>query len=244
MSHIDKQKLPNHVAIIMDGNGRWAKSKNMSRPQGHIEGTKRVEEIVDYASDMGIKIITLYTFSSENWNRPESEVDLIMKILTTVLERKITKLMNSNIRFQTIGRTERIPAALLKIIEKVTDETKNNTGLVMNLALNYGSRLEMIDAIKKIAMKVKNNEVEIENINESLLSDNLYTRGLKDPDLLIRTSGELRISNFLLWQLSYAELHFSEKYWPDFTKEEFEKALFDYQNRERRFGGVKGVVTS
>jgi undecaprenyl diphosphate synthase len=239
MDVVNKSRLPVHVAIIMDGNGRWAKARNLPRSQGHIEGVKRVEEIVDYANEIGIKVMTLYTFSTENWRRPESEVDLLMKILTTVLERKINKLIDTNIRFRTIGRRERIPASVMSMVEKVTEKTKNNTGLTMNLAFNYGSRLEIVDAFKTIAQKIKDNALEVDDIDETLISDHLYTRGLKDPDLLIRTSGELRISNFLLWQLSYAEFYFTDKYWPDFTKEEFQKALIDFQKRERRFGGVK-----
>lgn len=235
----DLKVLPRHVAIIMDGNGRWAQARNLSRSKGHIEGTKRVEEIVDYANEIGIKAMTLFTFSTENWNRPEAEVDLLMKILTTVLERKITKLINTNIRFRTIGRRERIPGSVLTVIDEVAAKTKNNTGLTMNLAFNYGSRLEIIDAIKSIARNVKDGRLDVEAIDEATVSDHLYTRGLEDPDLLIRTSGEMRISNFLLWQLSYAEFYFSDKLWPDFTKEEFQKALFDFQKRERRFGAIK-----
>jgi len=239
MTKIDTTCLPEHVAIIMDGNGRWAQSRNQSRSKGHIEGVKRVEEIVDYANEIGIKVMTLFTFSTENWSRPESEVDLLMKILTTVLERKITKLINTGIRFRTIGRTERIPDSLLNIIKQVTLKTKDNTGLTMNLAFDYGSRLEIVDALKEITREVLQNKIGIEEINEALISDHLYTRGLMDPDLLIRTSGELRISNFLLWQLSYSELYFTEKLWPDFDVEEFQKALAEYRRRERRFGGIK-----
>jgi len=241
MSSVDNSRLPVHVAIIMDGNGRWAKARNLPRSQGHIEGVKRVEEIVDYANEIGIKVMTLYTFSTENWRRPENEVDLLMKILTTVLERKINKLIDTNIRFRTIGRKDRIPVSVLSMIDKVTEKTKHNTGLTMNLAFNYGSRLEIIDAFKAIAQQIKDNSLQVEDINEELISDHLYTRGLPDPDLLIRTSGELRISNFLLWQLSYAEFYFSDKFWPDFNTEEFQKALIDFQKRERRFGDIKGA---
>ena len=235
---VDLNFLPRHVAIIMDGNGRWAQSRNLSRSKGHIEGTKRVEEIVDYANEIGIKAMTLYTFSTENWNRPEPEIDLLMKILTTVLERKITKLINTNIRFQMIGRRERIPGSVLAIIDEVTAKTKHNTGLTMNLAFNYGSRLEIVDAFKKIARSVKEGSVNVDAIDEKMVSENLYTNGLEDPDLLIRTSGEMRISNFLLWQLSYAEFYFTEKFWPDFDETEFRKAIEEFQNRERRYGGL------
>jgi len=238
MMEVDKKHLPKHVAIIMDGNGRWAKERNFSRSKGHIEGTKRVEEIIDYANEIGIKALTLYTFSTENWNRPESEVDLLMKIITVVLERKITKLINTNIQFRTIGRKERIPSSVLNIIDKVAEKTKNNTGLIMNLAFNYSSRVEIVDAMKKIAQGIKDKNIDVEDVNEEMISDSLYTCNLDDPDLLIRTSGEMRISNFLLWQLSYAEFYFSDKLWPDFSLEEFQKAILTFQKRERRFGSI------
>ena len=239
MDAIKSERLPKHVAIIMDGNGRWAKQRNLLRAKGHIEGVKRVEEITDYANDIGIKAMTLYTFSTENWNRPKTEVELLMRILKTVLERKINKLIDTNIKFRTIGRREKIPGTLISMIDNVIEKTKNNTGLIMNLAFNYGSRLEIIDAIKSIAQKVKSGTLQIEDIDEQTVSDHLYTKDLMDPDLLIRTSGEIRISNFLLWQLSYAEFYFSEKFWPDFTTAEFNKALVAFANRERRFGGIK-----
>ncbi|HLF18074.1 MAG TPA: isoprenyl transferase [Candidatus Omnitrophota bacterium] len=238
MEELIKERLPKHVAIIMDGNGRWAKERNLSRSTGHIEGVKRVEEIVDYANEIGIKIMTLYTFSTENWNRPASEVELLLKILTTVLERKINKLIDTNIRFQTIGRRERIPKSVLDMIDTVVEKTKHNDRLVMNLAFNYGSRLEIVDAIQAIAQKVKDGLLDVKNINEETVNQHLYTKNLPDPDLLIRTSGELRISNFLLWQLSYAEFYFTEKYWPEFTQNEFKNALLAYQKRQRRFGGI------
>jgi undecaprenyl diphosphate synthase len=229
---------PQHVAIIMDGNGRWAASRNLSRTQGHAEGVKRVEEIVNAARQLNIKVLTLYTFSTENWNRPEHEVNVLMNMLTTILGIKIKKLKNDNIRFQVIGRQEKIPQAVWQMMTQVMEETKENTGLILNLAFNYGSRLEIIDAIKKIATDVRNDKIRIEDINETIVHDALYTKGLPDPDLLIRTSGEKRVSNFLLWQLSYAEFYFTEKFWPDFNEDEFKKALQDYRTRERRFGKV------
>ena len=230
--------VPKHIAIIMDGNGRWAKSHNLDRTQGHIEGMKRVEEIVDIAYDCGVEVLTLYTFSTENWTRPETEVSMLMQMLTTALGKKINKLKESNIKFQTIGRKDRIPKAVLEVIERVTEETKNNTGLILNLAFNYGSRCELVDAIRLIAHQIKDRRITPEQINEDLISEFLYTKNLPDPDLLVRTSGEKRISNFLLWQLSYAEFYFTEKYWPEFDVQEFKKAILDYQNRERRFGAV------
>lgn len=235
---IDIEKTPRHIAIIMDGNGRWAKQRGLSRSQGHIEGVRRVEELIDYAPQINVKVITLFTFSTENWSRPENEVSMLMNILVAVLNRKTKKLMKNNIRFQTVGREEKIPQELLNTLRNVEQQTSSNTGLIMNLAFNYGGRLEIIDAIKGICREVKNGNIEIENIDEKLVSDNLYTKNLPDPDLLIRTSGEQRISNFLLWQLSYAEFFFSDKFWPDFTMDEFKKAIIDYQNRNRRYGKV------
>ncbi len=233
---IDQSRLPQHVAIIMDGNGRWAEHQSLPRSQGHIEGVRRVEEIIDMAREIGIKVVTLFTFSTENWDRPEDEVSLIMNILTAVLDKKLQKLKNDNIQLRTIGRTERIPKALLETIQNVVAATKNNTGLIVNLAFNYGARLEILDAVKKISAAVKSGELDIDDISEQVINQSLYTNGLPDPDLLIRTSGEKRISNFLLWQLSYAEFYFTEKFWPDFDATEFKNAILDYQARERRFG--------
>ena len=233
---IDQSRLPRHVAIIMDGNGRWAEHQSLPRSKGHIEGVRRVEEIIDMAREIGIKVVTLFTFSTENWDRPEDEVSLIMNILTAVLDKKLQKLKNDNIQLRTIGRTERIPKALLETIQNVVAATKNNTGLIVNLAFNYGARLEILDAVKKISAAVKSGELDIDDISEQVINQSLYTNGLPDPDLLIRTSGEKRISNFLLWQLSYAEFYFTEKFWPDFDATEFKNAILDYQARERRFG--------
>jgi len=233
---INKAKVPQHIAIIMDGNGRWAEGQSLPRTQGHIQGVKRAEEIIDASREFGIKVITLFTFSTENWDRPESEVSLIMNILTAALERKLQKLKKDNIQFQTIGRTDRIPDSLLSTLTKVIEETKNNTGLIVNLAFNYGSRIEIIDAIQSIARSVREGKLKIEDIDEEAISSALYTKGLPDPDLLIRTSGEQRISNFLLWQLSYAEFYFTEKLWPDFSAEEFKNAIINYQTRKRRYG--------
>src|SRR3989338_2093993 len=233
---IDKTKVPQHVAIIMDGNGRWAEHQSLSRAQGHIQGVKRVEEIIDAAQELGIKVITLFTFSTENWDRPENEVSMIMNILTAVLEKKLQKLIHDNIQLRSIGRTERIPDPLLNTLRDVISQTKDNTGLIVNLAFNYGARVEIVDAVKIIARSVKDGRLAIDDICEETMNDALYTHGLPDPDLLIRTSGEQRISNFLLWQLSYAEFYFTERLWPDFDSNEFRKAISDYQKRERRYG--------
>jgi len=236
LEQIDQTKVPRHIAIIMDGNGRWAEGRSLPRTKGHIEGVRRVEEVIDTAREMGIEVITLFTFSTENWSRPENEVMDIMRILAVVLERKLQKLKNDNIQLQTIGRTERIPQNLLKTLDNVISITKDNTGLIVNLAFNYGARVEIIDAIQSIAESVQDGSLKIGDIGEETVSNALYTQGLPDPDLLIRTSGEQRISNFLLWQSSYAELYFTEKFWPDFDSEELKKAVKDYQNRKRRYG--------
>ncbi|MCB9721299.1 MAG: isoprenyl transferase [Candidatus Omnitrophica bacterium] len=235
---LDIERIPRHVAIIMDGNGRWAEKQNLSRTQGHIAGVKRVEEIIDYASEIGIEAVTLYTFSSENWNRPSNEVSTIMNIVAAVLNRKLKKLKQDNFKFRMIGREEGLPENCLEAIKLVVEETKENKGVKINLAFNYGSRIEILDAIKSIARSVQQGKLSVEDIDENSVNDALYTHGLPDPDLLIRTSGEQRISNFLLWQLSYAELYFTDKFWPDFSIEEFKRALLDYQNRQRRFGNL------
>ena len=235
---MEKEKLPQHVAIIMDGNGRWAKSQHLPRTRGHIEGVKRVEEIVYFANDRGIKVLTLFTFSTENWKRPKHEVSMLMKTLINVLERKVKELSQKKIRLQFIGKKEGVPPTVIKTINNATEFTKHNTGMTLNLAFNYGGRLEILDAVKGIAMAVKNGQLTISDITEEIFDEFLYTKGLPDPDLLIRTSGEKRISNFLLWQLSYAEFYFTDKFWPDFSQEEFEKALTEFKKRERRYGRV------
>lgn len=237
---IDLNNIPRHVAIIMDGNGRWAKSRKLDRTQGHVEGAKRVEDIVDACREWGIKYLTLYTFSTENWNRPATEINILMNLLITVINSKIKKLKEEDIRFETIGRRERIPESVIKAMEFLKEETKNNKGLTLNLAFNYGSRLELIDAFKEIVSQVEQKKLRADQISEQTISKHLYTREMPDPDLLIRTSGEKRISNFLLWQLSYAEFYFTDIFWPDFNKQEFKKAILDYQQRERRFGQVTG----
>jgi len=238
---MEDDHLPKHIAIIMDGNGRWAKQRHLPRTSGHLEGVKRVEELISATREAGIKVLTLYTFSTENWSRPENEVSMLMETLINVLNKNIQRLCEGNIRFQFIGRREGVPEKVLKVVDSATEITKNNTTLVLNLAFNYGGRLEIIDAVRAIANEVKNNRLRAEDINETIFTEALYTRGLPDPDLLIRTSGEKRISNFLLWQLSYAEFYFTDKYWPEFTKEEFQKALLDFKNRERRYGNIEPV---
>ena len=235
---IEEKDLPKHVAIIMDGNGRWAKNRNLPRTRGHMEGVKRVEEIIDVADRLGIKVLTLFTFSTENWNRPPAEVAILMATLSDVLKKKVEKLNRQNIRFQLIGRREGIPKEVWDSIESTIEKTKQNTGMVLNMAFNYGARVEILDAVKKIARQVKDSKLNIEDISEEVMNQALYTHGLPDPDLLVRTSGEQRISNFLLWQCSYAEFYFTEKCWPDFDGDEFRKAVNVFQNRDRRYGNV------
>jgi len=238
---IDKNNIPKHVAIIMDGNGRWAKDKGLPRSAGHRAGIDRVKEIIKAASELGIKVITLFAFSTENWARPQKEVNLLMRALNNYLDRQINELHKNNIRLIVIGRENPISQYLLAKIKKSEEKTKSNTGLVFILALNYGSRQEIVDAVKKFTSAVIKGEANLEGLNIESFSNYLYTAGLPDPDLLIRTSGEMRISNFLLWQLSYAELYFPRKYWPDFGKRDLEKAIEIYQRRERRFGKVRRI---
>lgn len=235
---LNPERMPAHVAIIMDGNGRWAKARGLMRTQGHIEGVKRVDELVQKASDLGIRALTLFTFSTENWNRPQAEVSMLMQTLVTALGSKLRKMHDNGVRFRLCGRREGAPGPVLETFEKAAEYTKNNTGLVLNIAFNYGGRQEIIDAVCSVARDVREGRLALEEITEAVFSSRLYTAGMPDPDFLIRTSGEQRISNFLLWQLSYAEFYFSDCFWPDFTSDEFLKALRSYQARDRRFGGV------
>ncbi len=234
--------LPEHVAIIMDGNGRWAKVRGFPRFQGHWAGVDRVEEIAHTANDMGIKYVTLFTFSTENWRRPKDEVSMLMKTVCTVLETRIEKLLKVNIRVNFIGKREGLSKEVLNSIDKAIALTAKNTGLILTLAFNYGGRVEILDAVREISNLVKSGQMEISEITEESFSRSLYTAAMPDPDLLIRTSGEKRISNFLLWQLAYAEMYFTEKFWPDFGEKEFRKAIVDYQKRERRFGKSAVIV--
>ena len=234
--------LPKHIAIIMDGNGRWAKKRNLPRTRGHLEGVKRVEEIIAAAHEKGIQVLTLYTFSTENWTRPPEEVSMLMRTLISALNRKIEKLNKKNIRLQFIGKKLGVPNIVLEAMEKAAQKTKHNTAMTVNVAFNYGGRQEIIEAIRKIAQQAKEEKIAVDEIDEDLFSEALYTRGLPDPDLLIRTSGEQRISNFLLWQLSYAEFYFTPKMWPEFNKKEFEKAVADFQGRERRYGSIESTI--
>jgi undecaprenyl diphosphate synthase len=230
------EKLPKHVAIIMDGNGRWAKQKGMLRIVGHENGTKSVRTTVEACAEIGIKNLTLYAFSTENWNRPKTEVNTLMKLLVKSLKKEIKTLQDNNIRLQAIGKLEELPEKANKELHEVIEKTKQNTHMNLTLALSYGSREEIINAVKSISANVKNNIISIDSIDESIINKHLYTQNLPDVDLLIRTSGEQRISNFLLWQIAYAELYFTDVLWPDFSKEDLYKALKCYEKRERRFG--------
>ena len=235
-SNIHSQNLPKHIAIIMDGNGRWAKEKGFLRVFGHENGTKSVRTTVESCAELGIENLTLYAFSTENWNRPKLEVKTLMQLLISSLKKELNNLQKNSIRLNAIGNLEHLPERVLKELLHVIDKTKDNTHMTLTLALSYGSRDELINATKQICDKVKNNIISVENIDETLINQHLYTQNLPDVDLLIRTSGEKRISNFLLWQIAYAELYFTDVYWPDFTNENLYEAIINYQKRERRFG--------
>ena len=235
---IDKNNIPKHIAIIMDGNGRWAKERKLTRVSGHREGAKRVKEIVGAAGKLGVKVVTFFAFSTENWSRPKREINILMRYLEKYLDKETDELMRNNIRFMVIGRSDPLPAYVQKKIRAVEAKTGDNTGLTMVLALNYGARQEIVDAAARFTNAVMRGEVEAKDLDENNFGSYLYTAGLPDPDLLIRTSAELRLSNFLLWQLSYAELYFSKKFWPDFHSDDLKEAIEEYQSRERRFGGI------
>lgn len=233
---LDSTRIPRHVAIIMDGNGRWAKRHGMARMFGHKQGVETVHQITEVAAEMGIEFLTLYAFSTENWNRPKEEVDALMSLLVDTIAKETPTLMKNNVRLQTIGDTNRLPELARKRFEECIAQTAGNTGLNLVLALSYSSRWEIANAMRNMADDLLSGKLRRECIDEEMVSAYLTTKGMPDPDLLIRTSGELRISNFLLWQLAYSELYFTDCLWPDFTKEEFVAAIVDYQHRERRFG--------
>lgn len=235
---VNVENLPEHIAIIMDGNRRWAKENNLDTASGHKEGAENLKRITKFANKIGIKYLTVYAFSTENWKRTKEEVGAIMKLLKFYI-LDFFKSYDNNIKVRVIGRTDDLPKDIYSEIKKVEEKTKNNTGLVLNIAFNYGGRDEITTATKKIAEKVKNGELNIEDITEELISNNLYTAGQPDPDLLIRTSGEERISNFLTWQISYSEFVFTDKYWPAFSNQDLLETIAIYQKRTRRFGGNK-----
>lgn len=241
---INLHKKPNHIAIIMDGNGRWAKGKGMQRVFGHRNALTAIREAADTASDLGVQFLTLYAFSTENWNRPKFEVDALMSLLVTTLKKELPEFIKKDVKINSIGNISSLPKNAQKILAHVIESTKNNKKITLTFALSYGSREEIVNAIKNISKKVVNNELDIEKINEKVINNHLYTFNLPDVDLMIRTSGEQRISNYLLWQMAYAELYFTEVLWPDFRKEHLFDAIIDYQNRERRFGKTSEQIES
>ena len=242
LTKIDKTKLPKHVAVIMDGNGRWAKKQGNHRIFGHKNGVKSVREITEAAAEIGINYLTLYAFSTENWNRPKLEIDALMQLLVSTIDSETKTLMKNNVRLLSIGNKESLPKKVQIKLDKVISETSKNKGLTLVLALSYSSQWEIIEAVKQISTKVKNNEISTQEINNELFSNHLTTKEIPDPELLIRTSGEYRISNFLLWQIAYSELYFTSKMWPEFRKKDFFEALIDYQQRERRFGQISEQI--
>ncbi|MGZ4106454.1 MAG: isoprenyl transferase [Tumebacillaceae bacterium] len=231
--------VPHHVAIIMDGNGRWAKRRGLPRIAGHRAGMSIVKEITTAADDIGVKVLTLYAFSTENWKRPNEEVDFLMRLPEEFLRLELATLIKRNCRIQILGYLDALPDKTRQVVLDAQERTKNNTGLLLNIALNYGSRAEIVSAVKQIATEVAAGRLQVDQIEEATIDHSLLTRGIPDPDLLIRTSGEVRLSNFLLWQLAYTEFWFTDVYWPDFHRDSFYEAIRVYQNRGRRFGGLK-----
>ena len=242
MDQIDLLKLPRHIAIIMDGNGRWAKEKGKLRVFGHRNGVVSVRDVVEGAVNLGVNYLTLYTFSSENWNRPKLEVMAIMELMVSTIHKEIENFMKKNVRLNAIGDLDMLPDKCNRELNNAIEKTSGNTGLVLTLALSYSSRREMVRAARNIALKVQNGELNIDDIDEEVFENNLFTGGMPNPELLIRTSGEFRISNYLLWQIAYAELYFTSKLWPDFRKDDLYEAILDYQKRERRFGKTSEQV--
>lgn len=237
INDINKECMPKHIAIIMDGNRRWAKEKGIEVKLGHKAGAENLEKLAYFANDLGLKYLTVYAFSTENWKRTKEEVGALMLLLRAYIDKLLKRTTSDNIRIKVLGDIEKIDEGLRNDILKIVESTKNNTGLTLNIAFNYGGRDEITKAVKKIASKVASNELNMQDINEQLISDNLYTEGEADPDLVIRTGGELRVSNFLLWQIAYAEFLFVQKYWPDFSEDDLVDAIVTFQNRNRKFGG-------
>ena len=233
---IDLTRLPKHIAIIMDGNGRWAKQKGKNRIFGHTNGVKAVRETAEVCAELGVEYLTMYAFSAENWNRPQTEVSALMTLLLKTINGELKTLLKNDIRLGAIGDIDLLPKGVAKELREAIDKTAAGKRMELILALSYGSKNEIVRAVKQITLKVQTGEVSLHEVNEELISDNLYTAGRPDPELLIRTSGEQRISNFLLWQLAYAEFYFTDVFWPEFNKEELYKAIIEFQNRERRFG--------
>ena len=238
MPNLDPKKLPEHVAIIMDGNGRWAKKRALNRIRGHEEGAESVREIVRASREIGIRWLTLYAFSEENWRRPNYEIKALMTLLRRFLKSEVDEMLNNGVRLQAIGKTFKLPENVRRELETIVTKTSHNKDLILTLALSYGGRQEILDTVKKITKNLESGDISSEDINEKLISENLYTAGMPDPDLLIRTSSEYRVSNFLLWQIAYAEMYFTPTLWPEFRKKDYLKAIEAYQMRERRFGAT------
>lgn len=238
LEKINADNIPNHIAIIMDGNGRWAKSQNLPRTDGHKEGVERLREILEAAGNLGVKVLTVYAFSTENWKRPKTEVNFLMKMIVDYLYKESKSLTKNNIKLQFLGKREQVPSNVKLAMNAAENMSKKNDGMIFNVALNYGGRSEIVEAIKQITRDVDSNKLDLDLIDENIVKKYLYTKDIPDPDLLIRTSGEVRLSNFLLYQIAYSELIFEDIYWPEYTKEYLYKNIVDFQNRKRRYGNI------
>ncbi len=235
---LDMERIPAHIAIIMDGNGRWAKQRKLPRTMGHRAGMKNIKMMVEESSNLGVKYLTLYAFSTENWKRTKEEVGALMDLVVEFINKEFEELHRNNVKLNSIGDISKLPEKSKAAVEDAMYKTRNNTGLTLNIALNYGGRDEIVKGVKEIAKEVLEGKLQIDNIDDKIISDHLYTSGMPDPDIIIRPSGELRLSNYLLWQSAYSEFWFSNINWPDFTKEDLRRAIGDFQKRDRRFGGV------
>lgn len=244
LDQINRSRIPKHIAIIMDGNGRWAKNRNMERTEGHKEGLAAVRRVIEAASKINVEYITLYTFSQENWNRPVEEVDALMALMVQAVAHETANLLENNVRLKPIGDLSRLPENTYNALQKCVGDTSVCTGSTIILALSYSSKWELVQAAKEIALEFKEGRIAEDDINEGLISEHLLTKGIPDPELLIRTGGELRISNFLMWQMAYSEFYFTEELWPDFNDESLYKAIVDYQSRERRFGKTSEQISN
>jgi undecaprenyl diphosphate synthase len=243
-SELDPQRLPQHIAVIMDGNGRWAKQRGLPRIVGHRQGARTLKALLRCCQDWGIEALTVYAFSTENWRRPFLEVDFLMNLFERLLQQETVNMHREGVRVSFPGDLSTLPVSLRRTIESTMEQTKNNRGIQFNVAANYGSRAEILHAVRQIVQKSQSGEISLEDVNENLIDRNLYTAGTSDPDLLIRTSGEMRLSNYLLWQLAYTELYFTDLLWPDFNTQAFGRALLAYQKRDRRFGGLPTPIQS
>lgn len=244
LDKIDKSHVPAHIAIIMDGNGRWAKARGLDRAEGHKEGVVAVRKVVEAAQQAGVKYLTIYAFSTENWNRPDEEVSALMDLMVYAMQKETPDLIKNGVRIKSVGDIERLPEKTQQALRQCEEDTSVGTGLTLVLALSYSSKWEIVNAVKKMIGDINTKKINEETINEELFADYLTTKGIPDPDLLIRPGGEKRVSNFLLWQLAYAEFYFTETFWPDFREEELYGAILDYQNRERRFGKTSEQIES